>query len=67
MKSNLLIQNEESLKEALKFANACGAITVEKKGAIPALPTKEDVQEVLASQTSAWAIIAPPVIEYPKK
>lgn len=48
-----LYKNEERLKEALKFANACGAITVEKKGAIPALPTKEDVQEVLASQTSA--------------
>ncbi|KAM5555012.1 putative fructokinase-7 [Rosa sericea] len=47
-----LFKNEQRLKEALKFANACGAITVEKKGAIPALPTKEAVHKVL-SQTSA--------------
>lgn len=48
----LLIQNAKQLTEALKFANACGALTVEKKGAIPALPTKEAVHKVL-SQTSA--------------
>ncbi|KAL0349336.1 UNVERIFIED_CONTAM: Fructokinase-2 [Sesamum angustifolium] len=33
-----IIQDEARLKEALKYACACGAITTTKKGAIPALP-----------------------------
>jgi len=33
------LQDEKRLREILKFANACGAITTTKKGAIPALPT----------------------------
>ena len=36
-------QNETKLREVLKFANACGAITTTKKGAIPALPVEADV------------------------
>jgi len=40
------------LKVAGQFANACGAITVTKRGAIPALPTKEAVLQIL-SQVSA--------------
>jgi fructokinase len=42
-----LFKDEEKLREALKSANACGAITVTEKGAIPALPTKEAVLEFL--------------------
>ncbi|XP_022765547.1 probable fructokinase-7 isoform X1 [Durio zibethinus] len=42
-----LIEDEKRLREALLFANACGALTVTKGGAIPALPTKEAVLEVL--------------------
>lgn len=38
-----LYKDEKKLKEALLFANACGAITVTERGAIPALPTKEAV------------------------
>ncbi|KDP33160.1 hypothetical protein JCGZ_13425 [Jatropha curcas] len=38
-----LLQNEERLRDALKFANACGALTVMDRGAIPALPTREAV------------------------
>ncbi|CAI0450891.1 unnamed protein product [Linum tenue] len=38
-----LLQNEEKLRDALKFANACGALTVMERGAIPALPTSEAV------------------------
>ncbi|GAB2265663.1 Fructokinase-2 [Dionaea muscipula] len=37
-----IIENEAKLREVLKFANACGAITTTKKGAIPALPTVAD-------------------------
>ncbi|GMN28611.1 hypothetical protein TIFTF001_002107 [Ficus carica] len=38
-----LIQKEDKLRDALKFANACGALTVTERGAIPALPTREAV------------------------
>lgn len=43
-----LYQDEERLREALLFANACGALTVTEKGAIPALPTKEAVLKLIA-------------------
>ncbi|KAF2300233.1 hypothetical protein GH714_010894 [Hevea brasiliensis] len=37
-----ILEDEPRLREVLKFANACGAITTTKKGAIPALPTEQD-------------------------
>ncbi|KAK8560701.1 hypothetical protein V6N13_026137 [Hibiscus sabdariffa] len=37
-----ILENESKLREVLTFANACGAITTTKKGAIPALPTEAD-------------------------
>ncbi|WOL03630.1 fructokinase-2 [Canna indica] len=46
-KDNSLFQNEGKLREALQFANACGAICTTKKGAIPALPTTSMAMEVL--------------------
>ncbi|GAB4825459.1 Fructokinase-2 [Ancistrocladus abbreviatus] len=42
-----VLQDESKLKEALKFANACGAITTTKKGAIPALPTESDALSLI--------------------
>ncbi|CAL5326064.1 unnamed protein product [Camellia sinensis] len=42
-----LLQEENRLKEALRFANACGALTVQERGAIPALPTREAVLNAL--------------------
>ncbi|PKI36287.1 hypothetical protein CRG98_043313 [Punica granatum] len=42
-----LIEDESRLREALKFANACGAITTTKKGAIPALPTADEVLSLM--------------------
>lgn len=42
-----LLQDESRLREALKFANACGALTVMERGAIPALPSKQAVLEAL--------------------
>ncbi|KAG6395510.1 hypothetical protein SASPL_146155 [Salvia splendens] len=42
-----IIQDEAKLKEVLKYACACGAITTTKKGAIPALPNHSEVLEVL--------------------
>ncbi|KVI08891.1 Carbohydrate kinase PfkB [Cynara cardunculus var. scolymus] len=40
-------KDENRLREALRFANACGAITVTERGAIPALPTREAVMNAL--------------------
>ncbi len=42
------ILNAASLNEILRFSNACGAIATQKAGAIPALPTKADVEKLLA-------------------
>ncbi|XP_042028477.1 probable fructokinase-6, chloroplastic isoform X2 [Salvia splendens] len=42
-----LLQNEDRLRDALRFANACGALTVMERGAIPALPTRETVLNAL--------------------
>lgn len=44
---NYLFHNEEKLKEALIFSNACGAICTTKKGAIPALPDRSMAQELI--------------------
>ncbi|RVW35795.1 Fructokinase-2 [Vitis vinifera] len=42
-----VLEDEARLREVLKFANACGAITTTKKGAIPALPAEADVLSLL--------------------
>ncbi|KAK3204406.1 hypothetical protein Dsin_018452 [Dipteronia sinensis] len=42
-----ILEDEARLREVLKFANACGAITTTKKGAIPALPTETEVLSLL--------------------
>ncbi|XP_015886997.2 probable fructokinase-4 [Ziziphus jujuba] len=38
-----ILEDEARLRQVLKFANACGAITTTKKGAIPALPNEPEV------------------------
>ncbi|CAL9185401.1 unnamed protein product [Musa hybrid cultivar] len=43
-----LFQNEGKLREALKVANASGAICTTRKGAIPALPTMPAATELVA-------------------
>jgi fructokinase len=48
----LNLQKEEELRESLKFANACGALTVTERGAIPALPTKETVLNAILKPVS---------------
>lgn len=47
-----LLQDETRLREALRFANACGALTVTERGAIPALPTREIVLDALLKLVS---------------
>jgi len=48
--SRFKFQDEARLREVLKFANACGAITTTKKGAIPALPTEADVLSLIKKE-----------------
>lgn len=43
-----IIDDEAKLREALMFANACGAITTTERGAIPSLPDKETVSRLLS-------------------
>jgi fructokinase len=45
-----ILEEEARLREVLTFANACGAITTTKKGAIPALPTTEDVLHLIKGE-----------------
>ncbi|XP_054801444.1 probable fructokinase-7 [Prosopis cineraria] len=47
-----IFQDEKKLRKALYFANVCGALTVTQKGAIPALPTKEDVLQFMLETTT---------------
>ncbi|KAJ1703721.1 hypothetical protein LUZ63_003500 [Rhynchospora breviuscula] len=41
------LQDEKKLREVLSFANAGGAITTTKKGAIPSLPTEGEVLKLM--------------------
>lgn len=44
--------DEATLSEILRFSNACGAIATQTPGAIPALPTQEQVKAFLRLQGS---------------
>lgn len=44
---NILDFSEDEVKEMLVFSNACAAITTQKKGAIAALPTMQEIQEFI--------------------
>ena len=46
-----LISNEPKLRDALQFANACGAITTTERGAIPALPDTETAERLINRAT----------------
>ncbi|CAN6458228.1 unnamed protein product [Victoria cruziana] len=45
-----IVQNEEKLRSALQFSNACGAICTTQKGAIPALPDANAASMLIKSQ-----------------
>uniref|UniRef100_A0A7N0TW42 fructokinase n=1 Tax=Kalanchoe fedtschenkoi TaxID=63787 RepID=A0A7N0TW42_KALFE len=47
VKDHSVIEDEAKLRSVLRFANACGAITTTKKGAIPALPTETEALTLL--------------------
>ncbi|XWS21978.1 hypothetical protein CRYUN_Cryun30bG0104200 [Craigia yunnanensis] len=55
-KQTNIFHDEKKLREALLFANACGAICVTKKGAIPALPTSSDVLELIKSNAKGVSL-----------
>ncbi|MBV9867446.1 MAG: hypothetical protein JO316_19000 [Abitibacteriaceae bacterium] len=41
------VLNQEALDQIIRFSNACGAIATQKAGAIPALPTRAEVEQFL--------------------
>ncbi|MFQ6132789.1 MAG: PfkB family carbohydrate kinase [Armatimonadota bacterium] len=47
--------NEDELRDTFVYANAVGALTATQKGAIPALPTPERVEQFLADTSQADA------------
>jgi ribokinase len=47
--ANALLENK-SLKEAVRFGCACGALAATKFGAQPSLPTKEEVERFMSLQ-----------------
>jgi fructokinase len=46
----LFSMSREEIEDILRFATACGALTVTRKGVIPALPTLEEVTAFLNGQ-----------------
>lgn len=51
LESSSLLTDDEHLQQILRQANAVGAMTAARRGAIPALPTHVELQEFLANQT----------------
>jgi ribokinase len=41
------------IKDAVKYANACGALATTKFGAQPSLPTKEEIKRFLSLRGGA--------------
>ncbi|MDQ3815173.1 MAG: PfkB family carbohydrate kinase [Armatimonadota bacterium] len=46
------VLNEATLREIIRFANACGAFATQKPGAIPALPTRSEAIEFMRNSES---------------
>jgi len=46
---NVFIMEKEEAEEIMRFAHACGAITVTRKGVIPVLPFREEVETFLST------------------
>ena len=44
-----MTEEGERLKDAVQFAQAAAAVTVGRYGAIPSLPTRDEVEGVLQS------------------
>ncbi|CAK7340038.1 unnamed protein product [Dovyalis caffra] len=51
-KDTSIFDDEKKLREALTFANACGAICTTQKGAIPALPSSSDALALVKSKAN---------------
>lgn len=45
-----ITDNRDAIEQALRFANACGAITTTGRGAIPSLPTLDQVEAFLSAK-----------------
>ncbi|KAK8663449.1 hypothetical protein V6N13_083268 [Hibiscus sabdariffa] len=51
-----ILENESKLREVLNFANACGAITTTKRGAILALPTEAEILALINATKSQQVV-----------
>ena len=41
------VAEKEKIERSLRFAHACGALTVTRKGVIPVLPTAAEVEDFM--------------------
>lgn len=53
LKQRQAIRTESMLKEVCRFANAVGALTTTARGAIPSLPTRQQVEDFLEKGSTA--------------
>ncbi|KAK7262596.1 hypothetical protein RJT34_30171 [Clitoria ternatea] len=61
-----ILEDEARLREVIKFANACGAITTTRKGAIPALPTEAQVLDLIKSTEASRTGICQRILAFLK-
>eukprot|EP00571_Detonula_confervacea_P011125 CAMPEP_0172306676 /NCGR_PEP_ID=MMETSP1058-20130122/7699_1 /TAXON_ID=83371 /ORGANISM="Detonula confervacea, Strain CCMP 353" /LENGTH=1154 /DNA_ID=CAMNT_0013018641 /DNA_START=135 /DNA_END=3599 /DNA_ORIENTATION=- len=47
------MENDEVLQRCMKFASAAGALAVTKKGAVPSVPSRREVEELLSAEKAA--------------
>lgn len=52
-------QDEARLREALRFANACGAITTTERGAIPSMPDRDTVLRMISEVITFYLLNLP--------
>ena len=51
-----LLADDAAWAQALRFASACGALTVTRPGAFAAMPTLDEVRKLLAQQQTRFAV-----------
>jgi ribokinase len=57
----------ESLPQAVRYANAAGAITATRPGAQPSLPTKEELDQFMVSSAQGSTPAIPSAVHSPNR
>ena len=57
------VDNDNVLEQCMKFASAAGALSVTKSGAVPSIPTREEVDELLLKWSSFSSLMTKKEVE----